>query len=404
MALEDLTGPNKFIANLVVTNPLASDDRREGDDHIRGIKNVLLNTFGALDKAVSYVDVEGDTMSGPLVVPELNVSKAASGQSTLIRGQLNAATRWTINLGDNAAESGGNAGSNFGIGRYNDAGAFIDQPLQLNRQSGQVQLTQALSIGLGVANSTGQLVLNSQASEGKDLQGRSAGSLRWVVRLGSGTSDGTDDFVVYRHNDAGVQQSGQFRILRSNGSIIMGSTVQTGTMAGGGSSAEMQIYPAASAAGGSPGAWPTTGGGLVGVRGSAHGSYSAGAVSCYSGSGNTGVNLLNAANAWSAQSDERLKNIDSEVSDGLQAVLAMRPIRYRYKFEDADARLRVGLSAQSVQQYVPEAIDEAPVMQANGKMGTQLYLQLRMQEVIPALVSAIQTLSARVDELEAARR
>lgn len=45
MALEDLTGPAKFIGNLVAANPTPDDWEDEGDDHIRGIKNVLLNTF-----------------------------------------------------------------------------------------------------------------------------------------------------------------------------------------------------------------------------------------------------------------------------------------------------------------------------------------------------------------------
>ena len=49
MALEDLTGSGKFITSLVPANPSSNDDRREGDDHIRGIKNVLRNTFPGLD-------------------------------------------------------------------------------------------------------------------------------------------------------------------------------------------------------------------------------------------------------------------------------------------------------------------------------------------------------------------
>jgi len=48
MALEDLTGPSKYLSALVATNPTPDDFRDEGDDHIRGIKNVLLNTFGPI--------------------------------------------------------------------------------------------------------------------------------------------------------------------------------------------------------------------------------------------------------------------------------------------------------------------------------------------------------------------
>jgi microcystin-dependent protein len=46
MALEDLTGTNKGINSLVITNPDGLDPKSEGDNHLRGIKNVLVNCFG----------------------------------------------------------------------------------------------------------------------------------------------------------------------------------------------------------------------------------------------------------------------------------------------------------------------------------------------------------------------
>ena len=45
MPLEDLTGPNKYLDALNRDWPLGSDAPSEGDDHIRGHKNVNLNTF-----------------------------------------------------------------------------------------------------------------------------------------------------------------------------------------------------------------------------------------------------------------------------------------------------------------------------------------------------------------------
>ena len=56
MALEDLTGADKFIANLNPANPVGSDDKRDGDNHIRGIKNVLRNTFPNINGAVTGTD------------------------------------------------------------------------------------------------------------------------------------------------------------------------------------------------------------------------------------------------------------------------------------------------------------------------------------------------------------
>ena len=63
MALEDLTG-TKYIDSLNAANPVASDDVAEGDDHIRGIKNVLKTTFPGLDGAVNATDTELNLIDG----------------------------------------------------------------------------------------------------------------------------------------------------------------------------------------------------------------------------------------------------------------------------------------------------------------------------------------------------
>lgn len=52
MALESLTGA-AVISSLDETNPLDSDYIDDGDGHIRGIKNVLKNTFPNLDSTVT---------------------------------------------------------------------------------------------------------------------------------------------------------------------------------------------------------------------------------------------------------------------------------------------------------------------------------------------------------------
>ncbi len=57
MALEDLTG-TKYIDDLNSSNPAAGDNVSEGDDHIRGIKNVLKTTFPNIDGAVTATDTE----------------------------------------------------------------------------------------------------------------------------------------------------------------------------------------------------------------------------------------------------------------------------------------------------------------------------------------------------------
>ena len=59
-----------------------------------------------------------------------------AGTTRDIIGSTLGLLRWGIELGTSAAEAGSNAGSDFAIDRYNDAGTLIDQPLKINRATG----------------------------------------------------------------------------------------------------------------------------------------------------------------------------------------------------------------------------------------------------------------------------
>lgn len=62
MALEDIESAGKFIDDLNKNNPVGSTDaKNEGDNHIRGIKNVLLLSFPSINSAmtVSSADLNG---------------------------------------------------------------------------------------------------------------------------------------------------------------------------------------------------------------------------------------------------------------------------------------------------------------------------------------------------------
>lgn len=74
MALEDLTG-TKYIDALVSTNPPGTDGLDETDDHIRGIKNVLLKTFPNLTGAVTATQTELNKLDGVTAsAAELNIT------------------------------------------------------------------------------------------------------------------------------------------------------------------------------------------------------------------------------------------------------------------------------------------------------------------------------------------
>jgi hypothetical protein len=71
--------------------------------------------------------------------PQMFLNKTATAQNLFITGQTAGIARWRINLGNSAAESGGNAGSDFTIANFSDAGASLSAggwAMQIQRSSG----------------------------------------------------------------------------------------------------------------------------------------------------------------------------------------------------------------------------------------------------------------------------
>ena len=100
-------------------------------------------------------------------------------------------------------------------------------------------------------------------------------------------------------------------------------------------------------------------------------------------------------------SDIRLKNVTGHLSDeaALEAVARWSAIRYRpnalsLEIGGSEDRDYVGLIAQEVQDYLPEAVRPAPADPS--------YLTIQYERTIPAIVAAIRALKNRVEELEAA--
>ncbi len=71
--------------------------------------------------------------------------EGAAGFNRLIRFRTGTSNRWAIATED-SAESGSNAGSNFRLSRYSDAGTFLDQPFQVLRSNGTVRCLYEIEI------------------------------------------------------------------------------------------------------------------------------------------------------------------------------------------------------------------------------------------------------------------
>jgi len=108
-------------------------------------------------------------------------------------------------------------------------------------------------------------------------------------------------------------------------------------------------------------------------------------------SGGTGV-------TFNTASDYRLKENVKDYSGGLSDVLALRPVTYNWKTDSAKTTVH-GFIAHEVQPIIPEAVTgQKDAVDKDGKMVVQV---IDKSNLIPALVSAVQELSAKVNALEA---
>lgn len=135
------------------------------------------------------VDINGTSLNvypttGPAVI---KLRQSAAGQGNQIFFNTGSNNRWSI-ASSTAAESGSNAGSDFVIYRYNDAGTYQDSPVSITRSTGLV------TIGSGGLTTSGTITAGTFSGSGASLTSIPAGQLTGTVaaaRLGSGTTDST---------------------------------------------------------------------------------------------------------------------------------------------------------------------------------------------------------------------
>jgi hypothetical protein len=146
----------------------------------------------------------------------VNGASTGGGSAYLMRQA--GLSRWAI-ITDASNETGANAGSNFQINRYDDNGNALSAPLNINRATGVLTLTN--SLWLSPPGGAATLDLNSAAGQANQIVGVKAGSVRWIINPGdaaaeSGSNAGSD-FGIYRYSDAGAQIGPAMSISRATG-------------------------------------------------------------------------------------------------------------------------------------------------------------------------------------------
>ena len=129
----------------------------------------------------------------------------------------------------------------------------------------------------------------------------------------------------------------------------------------------------------------------------------------------TGVYLPHGNTAWSAHSDERIKENITPLGNVLSDVMDMRCVKYNLKSGDP-SQTKIGFIAQDWQSSFPEVVDEDQntVIESDGTIGpieesesTDIVKAIAYTETIPVLLKAIQeqqalivTLTTRITALE----
>ena len=165
---------------------------------------------------------------------------AAAADPRNIAFQTAGLSRWAIYC-DTAAESGSNAGCNFNIGAFSDAGGYNLDVVNINRANGLVTLGYGLTVAgattmLGALNISGQgvpLVLNNTAGSYRLLEFTTANVVRWEMGVGNDAESGSNagaTFNITAFADSGAYIASPLSITRSSGltSINNGLTVSGG--------------------------------------------------------------------------------------------------------------------------------------------------------------------------------
>ena len=108
-----------------------------------------------------------------------------------------------------------------------------------------------------------------------------------------------------------------------------------------------------------------------------------------------GVYLSVGSTSWTANSDERLKNINGIIENAVEKLLTLRAINFSWKSDNSNKEV-LGLIAQDVEKLLPQVIDKNKL--PNSSNDETEYLGIRYVELIPVLVKAIQELQAKLDK------
>lgn len=411
----------------------------------------------------------GDTMTGTLNLapaganaPSLALIKSSGGAiANQILGYTAGSLRWQVQPGNGNVEGAGNAGSDFGIYRYDNSGNLLGNPFSINRATGNVTIAQVLTVnGPGIVYANWNTHQIAVTWDGTWLRPYVDGTL---VGSAIASYDWANGNFLFKSGDTCTGS------LTVNGNLAGGYVISTGSMM----CYSGTFYVANNgnyylARNGSDGYWRFVENGTVNLTIETGGNirarmdiqalggwiYSAGMVyagyasfnDMYFGPGASGRTFNWASQCYfdfdpSAQcsyvrfgswimscrndailgdntsyvagngpysnwSDERIKKDIEDSRYGLADILQLRPRRFTRKPHPQEHRINrtlkpeIGFVAQEVADIIPEAVTELAVPPSQFAHGEDKALALQSEMILAAAINAIKELSAEIEQLK----
>jgi hypothetical protein len=312
-------------------------------------------------------------------------------------------------LGTIEAETGGNAGSNFAVFRYDDGGNLLGEPFSINRATGNVNVAQALAVSgsltanalsatsVTASNGTfGAMVANSVVSQSGLFQiapgyalGRGSDSTWRFVENGTATLtiDPSGNTTVLGSLSAGgsltagVAVIAAQRLNASNGATFLGP---------GGSGVALQFNP------NWYWDWNSSNGVLSWNTPGQFWVFRAADNRAYNNVGPVG-----GIGPYENNSDARGKEDVADSSLGLAEILRLRPVTFKRKLKGD--RVELGFIAQELRDVIPEAVSVVGFELPDGSGGIDSdapSLATTLDPIVATLVNAVKELTERIAALE----
>lgn len=229
------------------------------DGKIQDVQNNIVLTSSSITSALGftpadstkYLQLDGGSLNGNL---SISGTLSATGSSSLDNGNLttdgignltsngaifingasgtyrqftiqsNKKDRWEIGT-ENTSESGSNVGSNFQIVAHNDDGSYLSTPFKISRSTGNVTLSNSITVNSNITCGSIMLSKSVQVDYGSDYATyytSNNSKYRWTWGKDNSTESGSNagaNFFLSAYDDTVTWLFNPLTIARSTGTI-----------------------------------------------------------------------------------------------------------------------------------------------------------------------------------------